>query len=61
MVSTPRGPRDRERPEQRRAETVSEASRIALREGHERIRLRAVAEPGVHERSEGNGDPSGTP
>lgn len=44
MVSTPRGPRVRKRPEERRAEIVSEASRIALHEGLERITLRAVAD-----------------
>ncbi|MFT4231914.1 MAG: TetR/AcrR family transcriptional regulator [Leucobacter sp.] len=44
MVSSNGAARVRKQPEERRAEILAEASRIALEEGLERITLRAVAE-----------------
>lgn len=44
MVSSPSTPRIRKHPEERRAEILSEAAKIALTEGLERITLRAVAD-----------------
>jgi AcrR family transcriptional regulator len=44
MVSSGKAPRVRKQPEERRAEILSEAARIALESGLERITLRAVAE-----------------
>ncbi|WP_449282110.1 TetR/AcrR family transcriptional regulator [Leucobacter sp.] len=43
-VSSRKAPRVRKQPEERRAEILSEAARIALESGLERITLRAVAE-----------------
>lgn len=43
-VSSRKAPRVRKPPEERRAEILSEAARIALEDGLERITLRAVAE-----------------
>lgn len=44
MVSSPSSQRVRKLPEERRAEILAEASRIALTDGLERITLRAVAD-----------------
>ena len=44
MVSSSQATRTRKRPEERRAEILAEAARIALAEGLEKITLRAVAD-----------------